>query len=315
MAEGPGYLERLDLSRGVSSLDVRLAEAPLSTAQTAPVPEGLTGVASLGFTNTLAIQQWARTILVLSVSGITSVPLDYDVPVTAPTIESVVNAANGRPGVAPGGLVRILGKGLSLESQSASGAPWPAVLGNACVTVNAIPLPLSRVSPTEMVAQLPFTALGTGALAVRSTAGISNLFNLTISPTAPAVFLTRNTDVGVEVASVVRSSNGQMVTFANPIRGEDEIEIYFTGGGIVSGGLQPGAAAPAEPPARTLAPAAVTLGGESCPVTFSGMAPGQVGVYKVTASVPWWIKSGSEVALTLSQGSAETSVGVRVLGK
>ncbi len=52
------------------------------------------------------------------------------------------------------------------------------------------------------------------------------------------------------------------VTIKNPepetdveisIRGEDEIEIYFTGGGIVSGGLLPGAAAPAarlRPPIR-----------------------------------------------------------------
>jgi hypothetical protein len=48
-----------------------------------------------------------------------------------------------------------------------------------------------------------------------------------------------------------------------------------------------GAAAPdVEPLARIVTPAAVTLGGNPVDVGFAGLAPGQVGLYRIDLTIP-----------------------------
>lgn len=316
LSTGPGFLERIPYSMPDSPRAARLTESPITvdTMTSWPVV-GFIGRTVLGFSRTLAYSPYPRQLLLLSTSGITAIPPDFDAAMAAPTISAIVNAADSKPGVAPGGLIRIQGSSLSAATESAGGSSWPSLLGGACVTINSIPIPLSRVSPSEITGQLPFAALGTGAVTVRSSNGVSNIYSLKVLRTAPAIFQLLFPQFDLVVPMVVRAANGEPVTYANPIHAKDEIEIYFTGGGLVNGPIQPGSPSPAAPAGSTLASCTLTLGEETLEVSSCALVPGSVGVYRAVASVPWFIKSGNEVPLVVSLGDAPATASVRVLGK
>jgi uncharacterized protein (TIGR03437 family) len=48
-------------------------------------------------------------------------------------------------------------------------------------------------------------------------------------------------------------------------------------------------------------------------VLFAGLAPGQVGVYQINASVPRNVPLGLSVPLTIAQPTSSTSLEVRVV--
>jgi uncharacterized protein (TIGR03437 family) len=75
----------------------------------------------------------------------------------------------------------------------------------------------------------------------------------------------------------------------------ETISLYGTGLGAVNGNYPIGAAQPAFPPLTTTALPQVSLGGVPLTVTFSGLAPGYVGLYQVNASVP---SSSGQTSLT-----------------
>ena len=47
----------------------------------------------------------------------------------------------------------------------------------------------------------------------------------------------------------------------------------------------------------------VTIGGQTAPVTFSGLSPGAPGLYQVNVTVPSNITAGSSVPITIAVGS------------
>jgi uncharacterized protein (TIGR03437 family) len=62
--------------------------------------------------------------------------------------------------------------------------------------------------------------------------------------------------------------------------------IYATGPGTVNPAIADGAAAPAEPLARTTTTPVVYFGSEPGTVLFSGMAPGFVGLWQINVRLP-----------------------------
>jgi uncharacterized protein (TIGR03437 family) len=312
---GPGSIQRLDAGSFPAFRNVRLTEAPPVAANRAPAdPSILTGVTNLAFHRSLALMQWPRTFLSLSVSGVQILPPDFDRPTPAPSIEAVLNAADASRGFAPGTLITIQGRALAAQPQSAGPGAWPASLGEACVTFNGVPLPLSRVSANEILAQLPFLAGGPGTLNVKSAGGVSTLFELLLQPAEPAVFRAAGMDPEFRVATVVRERNGEVVTPSNPIHPGDRISIYLTGMGRVTPAVEPGVPGPEDPVARAVIAPAVTLGNAELEVGFAGLVPGEVGIYRIDARAPWRVMTGFEVPLTVRQAGSETTITVRVVG-
>ena len=313
-APGPGYIEKFVFEGSFDSRSVRLIEAPL-TPYTPPEPMNLIGATVLPLLRTLAVLVWPKQIISLSTSGIIAIDEDFDAPTPIPSIETVFNAADQTPALAPGSLVVIRGSGLATTAASSPGLPYPTALDQACVQLNGMALPLVRVSPGEIIAQIPYDAAPGGSLVVKSYGGISSSFSLPMSIAAPAIF--RNGSAGplTGLATIVRAENGQLVTFSNPIRPEDRISIYLTGMGPVNPLVPAGYPSPADPPARVILEPQVTLGGTALPVTFAGLEPGQAGVYRIDASVPWWVKTGNSMPLVIRQGPSETAVEVRVVPK
>lgn len=310
-AQGPGFIEKIDAVQFPASRFSRLVESPLIPA--ASQPTNLVGETVLPFTRTLAVVANPGKIVSASTSGVTILDYAYDAPVPMPSIASVLNLADSTPAVGPGSLVVIRGTGLATATES-GGTPWPSSLDQACVLLNGNPLPLGRVSSGEILVHVPFSA-ASGQLIVRSAGGASAAFLLNVEPAAPAIFRDGAAGPLRGLATLVRLANNELVTFSNPIQPGDRVSIYLTGMGRVFPDPGAGVPAPANPvPAVVLKPT-VTLGDSALTVDFAGLEPGRIGVYRIDATVPWWVKTGQSVPLTVRQGNQETTVEVRVVPK
>ena len=94
---------------------------------------------------------------------------------------------------------------------------------------------------------------------------------------------------------------------ARPAKPGEFLSIYCTGLGDVSNRPQLGAASPSSPLAATLAQPKVTIGGVNATVSFSGLAPGFVGLYQVNIKVPDGVAPGGAVPVVLTIGGATSN--------
>jgi uncharacterized protein (TIGR03437 family) len=81
--------------------------------------------------------------------------------------------------------------------------------------------------------------------------------------------------------------------------------------GAVDQSIPDGAAAPSAPLANTVAKPTVKIGGQSAVVSFSGLAPGFVGLYQIDAIVPGGVTPGNQVPVVVSI-AGETSPPVTI---
>jgi uncharacterized protein (TIGR03437 family) len=90
-------------------------------------------------------------------------------------------------------------------------------------------------------------------------------------------------------------------------RGNTVALIFCTGLGPVYNQPGTGEPSPANPLAGTTTTPVVTIGGVPAMVSFSGLAPGYVGLYQVNALVPAGSAVGSAVPVTISIGGATSN--------
>ncbi len=297
----PGVIQRVDPATGFTARSTRMAEAPLI------------GDDSLPFTRTLAVLPHRQVIVNLTTSGFTVLPAGFDASAPPPIIGSVVNAADYQQPMAPGGLITIFGEYLSPTNEATSQIPLPTALGDSCLTVNGIPMPVLFVSDAQINAQLPYEVIGNTTLILRTPGGVSDNFNLSVDPNAPAVFSRGVPGSAQTFPTIVRAKNGQVVTESNPIHQDEDVIIYLTGLGRTNPPVEEGTPAPSEPLAMLQTPVDLHLAGTGMPILFAGLAPGQIGVYQINAHVPWWTPKGRAQPLVIDQGSSSTTVYVRVV--
>src|SRR5262249_38545076 len=104
-----------------------------------------------------------------------------------------------------------------------------------------------------------------------------------------------------------------LVTNSNPLHRDDMVVIYLTGMGQTTPAVEAGMPAPSDPLAQTLTTASVRIGGVELPIIYAGLAPGEVGVYQINASVPRNVPLGVGMPLTISQGGYTATWNVRVV--
>ena len=301
-----GIIQRLDLNNIDNNITraTRMAEASLV---------GTSGVDSSPFSRTLAAMYNRNALLNLTVSGFTVLAWDYDASVAPPHIDKVVNAADFGSGLAPGGLISIFGQQLSPVNLATKELPVPTALGDSCLTVNGLPVPMLFVSPSQINAQLPFEAVGKVTMILRTPGGVSDNFNLTLLPGSPGIFRSGVVGPDTNVATVIRSINGELVTGSNPVHKGDTIVIYLTGLGQTSPAATTGFPGPSNPLATVLNQPQVTLGGVVLPLYYSGLTPGQVGIYQINAKIPSTVPLGLTIPLQITQGVSNTSLNLRVV--
>jgi len=300
-ASSPGVIERVDPTQAGNAKPTAMAEAPLVPTTAMP------------FTRTLAPLANQSAVIALTVSGFTVLPWNYDAAVVPPQIASVVNAADGTKPVAPGGLISVYGQQMSPVNIATQEIPLPTALGESCLTVNGIAVPMLFVSSQQINGQLPANVTGGATMTLRTPGGISDNFYFSISSTAPSIFRSGTAGPETGLATIFRWDNGQLITPTNPIHPGDIIIIYATGMGRTSPFVDSGMAAPLDPLPNTVIAADVSLGGVPLNVLYSGLVPGEVGVYQVNALVPSGVPEGLDIPLMVAQAGSSTTLSVRVV--
>ncbi len=296
-----GVLERLDLATGSRIRPTRLAEQPL-----------VSGADSV-FTRTLMPLSNRNALVALTTSGFTAVPWEFDAAVVPPVIQQVVNAADLTSQVAAGSLIAVFGTDLNPINAATREMPLPTAIGESCLTANGAAIPMMFASPRQINAQMPLHLEGRVVMTLYTPGGVSDDYYVNVLPVAPAVFLSGTAGPLTDIPVVIKASNHELVTPSNPLHPGDEISIYATGLGPTSPEVEAGLPPPSSPPALLLVPPEVRLGGAPMAVSYAGLSPGQVGVYRIDAKVPQKPPAGVEVPLTISRGSGTTAVSVRVV--
>ena len=251
----------------------------------------------------------------LSVSGIVG-------PAPPPTLpaNSVVNVASFRSAsdpngaIAPGAIVAIFGTDLASDTVLAQEVPLPTTLGDTSVTFNDIPAPLFFVSGTQINAQVPFelmTGVGSVTVQVKRGSETSTAQPTGIAAVSPGIFTLNQQGTGA--GAVLHAVDFQPVNDSSPARAGEFLLIFCTGLGPVQPEVASGDVAPtAEPLARTISPPMVNIAGIAADVTFSGLAPGFVGLYQVNLQVPAGVPSGTQEVEIIINGVPSNTVTIAV---
>ena len=242
------------------------------------------------------------------------------VPPTLPA-NSVVNGASFRAAtdpngaIAPGAIVAIFGTDLASDTLLAGEVPLPTTLGDTSVTFDDVAAPLFFVSGTQINAQVPFELMaGAGTVTVQVTRGseASAAQLIALAAVSPGIF-TLN-EQGTGPGAILHAENFQPVNGSAPARPGEFLLIFCTGLGPVQPVVQSGEVAPNIPPlAETISRPLVNIAGIAATVTFSGLAPGFVGLYQMNVQVPAGVPSGTqsvEIIINNVPGSAQVTIAV-----
>ncbi len=232
---------------------------------------------------------------------------------------ATVNAASYERAVAPGEIVAAFGSGFpngSVINEAASTLPLPTTLSSVVVRVNGINAPLFYAGAGgafgdglfQINYQLPFEiSTGTATVEVLYDGKLAASEYLNVSATAPGVF-TKDTS-GQGQATALNQDFSFNGTTRPEARGK-YLVIFANGQGgqlldsasrqLIT--LPSGAAAPPSPLYVTSGMPAVTIGGVTAPVTFSGLVPGFVGLWQLNVQIPANAPVGNTVPLVISFG-------------
>jgi uncharacterized protein (TIGR03437 family) len=238
-----------------------------------------------------------------------------DLPVPQPSVNpgGLVSAASYTAPVAPGSIASVFGS-FFVPPLGATQSPLPAGLSGLSLAFGSTPpAPLFYVSGGQVNLQVPWELAGQPqtnlAATLNGSAGTAQMVNL--ATFAPAIF-TINAQ-GSGQGAILDQSN-RLVDVSNPATpGATVLQIFCTGLGPVTNQPLTGSPAPSGPLSYTTATPAVTIGGVSADVFFSGLAPGFVGLYQVNAQVPAGLAPDTAAPVVISmQGTASNTVTIAV---
>jgi uncharacterized protein (TIGR03437 family) len=260
----------------------------------------------------------------------------------APVITSVVNGAKftSGAGIVPGEFISIFAGNLGTADQL-SGFPDTNFKG-VSVLFNGKPAPLfaliasknqiNLVVPTELASN------GSVSVQVQNGAGAGPSVQVPLAPADVGIFLLHDPSAPASTSAAMRFANkswyvmspGMAAAYGlpactglasnascgQPAAVGDAVEIYLTGlgaatpNGDASGAPLPtGQLAPANgnPLYLTVTKPAVTIGGAPAAVLFSGLAPGNAGLYQIDVMIPAGVSNGDNPVVVTLGGTTDTA--------
>ncbi len=229
-----------------------------------------------------------------------------------PTIASagILNSASWTPTVAAGSIASVFGNNLGTALVATTYPLLPA-LWFTSVSAGNRTAPLFMSSCAQVNLQIPWESAGQTQVAMIAT--VAGLISVpqpaNVAPFAPGIFTMNQSGSGQ--GAIVIASTGQIAGFpltgSRPVLAGEYVVIFCTGLGAVTNQPATGVAALASPLSVTTTKPTVTIGGVPATVTFSGLAPGFVGLYQVNALVPSGISGGTATSLILSIGGVQAN--------
>jgi uncharacterized protein (TIGR03437 family) len=229
----------------------------------------------------------------------------------APTISAVVNGASFvGGGVVPGEIATAFGTNLTSSNgiNLTSGLPLPTTFLTDSLTVNNQQAALFAVDNVNGQQQYNFQVPWEVASGSTVTISASNNSTASASITVPVLAAQPgifNYEAGGNTYGAILHANFQLANTADPAKPSETVLIYCTGLGAV-----------ASPPAdgepgngqTTMVTPTVTIGGTKAIVSFSGLAPGFVGLYQINVELPATAHSGNQAVVVESGGTLSNSV-------
>jgi uncharacterized protein (TIGR03437 family) len=238
----------------------------------------------------------------------------FSLPHTPPSIAAngIVNGATFAAPVAPGSIASLFGTFAIPNLISSSTFPAPTILSGLSIQFGSAPLaPLFFASQSQVNLQIPWELAGQAqtTVAVSQYGQSSATQTLPLAAYSPGIFVMNGQTN--QAAALDLSYN--LVGPANPTTAGAYVQIYCTGLGPVTNQPATGAPALSGPLSWTAATPIVTIGGVASKVVFSGLAPGEVGLYQVDAQVPGGIATGPSVPVTISVSGAISNTATLVI--
>jgi uncharacterized protein (TIGR03437 family) len=230
-------------------------------------------------------------------------------PVITPN--GIVNAANYTGGaIVPGSYISIYGSDLAQVTGSNTTPILPIALNNVTVSFDnpnvSVPGHLVFVSPGQVNVQVPWELAGQPSVQMKVSVGDSSgvIYTTPVAASAPAFFeLSAQTH-----AAAALDEGNNIVTVSNPVARGHVVQLFANGLGPVTNQPASGDPAPSNPLAYTTETPLVTIGGLNAAVQFSGMPPGNAGLYQINVVVPPTSTSGSQpVTISIGGVSGTTS--------
>ncbi len=256
-----------------------------------------------------------RTAMLATLSGSNdagySAAITIDLAAIAPTAgapalaaNSVLNAASGAPGVAPGAWISLFGSNLATSTYAVTADDLvsgylPTNLKNTTVEIDGALAYLDYISPAQINLVAPSSSKTGTVNVVVTNANGSATVTATLQAILPGLFARNG------YALAVRASDGAILTGSAAAAG-DVIELYGTGLGPTSPAGIPGLVFSGAYP--TTNPLTVTIGGVAAAVSFAGLVA--AGLYQVNVTVPSGLAAGDHavVAAVAGLGSQSTAL-------
>ncbi len=313
---------------GGGTLGVTVAASTLSGGSWLSVTP-TTGTAPLTLTVTAAASglaagnyQGTITVTTTAASGATNSPQTVNVTlgVGTPLINAggVVNGASyaANASVTPGSIGTVFGQRLSANTATAQTLPLQTTLGGTQVFLNGttgtgIACPLFYVSPTQINFQMPVESTASTATITVVSGGIAGPpITVPTGSIYPAIFTTNGGGTGPAAALNANfSANGS----TNPAAAGSGVSLFVTGLGATNPAVATGqAGASAAPLNQTVAAVTVTINGVSVTPSFSGLAPGFVGLYQLNVTIPQGTASGQANVQVLANGVTSNTAQISV---
>ncbi len=237
--------------------------------------------------------------------------------VTGPTISTIVSAASyATSGFSPGDIVSIFGSSLgpqtgAIFSVNTQGT-LDSTLSGASVTVAGVPAIPLFVQNGQINIILPYT-LGTAGQAtveVQYNNLTSTAFNIPLTPADVQIFTVNQSGSG---PGSILNQDFSVNTASNPAAPGSVVQVYGTGGGVLSPAATAGNVAGDTLSWITL-PYSATVNGENAQVLYAGSAPGLVyGVDQFNIQLPADLPSGAAtIVLNVGNSSSQPDATVFV---
>ena len=241
---------------------------------------------------------------------------------------SIVNAATSQASapVGQGAWCILSGTGLAAKSAKAGSAALPTTLANRELVVNDnLPVPLSSVSSTQIKLILPAkTPVGVQRIAARTADTGEPLAGgpIAVAEYAPGLYTTNHQGTGQAMAI---NQDGTPNGASHPAPRGSTVRLFGTGQGPITTPVPDGQPAPSAPDNTVAKPTSdgnaclahhsyvcVALGGSNggaafADVTYSGLAPRQVGTWELDIVIPKSGLEGSTVGVRAAIGGVNFS--------
>ncbi len=244
----------------------------------------------------------------------------FELPAVAsqpPSISAggVGDAATFGARLAAGGVAALFGSNLASSTIVAGTVPLPTTLGDVTVRLNGIPAPLFFVSASQINFLVPWELKGQARVSLTVTAGgaTSTEQTVNLATFAPAIFSMNQQGTGqgailiAATGEIAAPTGGIPGRATRPARRGEYVSIFCTGLGAVTNQPTSGGPGPSSPLSATTTTPSVTIGGASATVSFSGLAPGFVGLYQVNSQVPASAPTGNAVPVVVSIGGVTSN--------